>query len=425
MKLEYDLVVIGSGPAGIMAAITAAKYSKEAGRSIRVAIVDSNKSIGKKLSITGGGRCNVTNDQSMEVFFERTVNNPRFLYSAFDSFDNRGTLKFLKSIGVDTIVEHDNDQKVYIRSGYSQELISALEKELFDLGVELILNNKVNNIELDGMYKVVYTDEHIIRCNNLIIATGGVSFPKTGSDGSMYGILSKLGYDIKRLHPALVPIVCEDGWIRNLSGTSVKGIRLDVMDMKKKKPKKVVSLNGDMIFTHKGLGGPVILKASSYINKDISRYVLKMDFVPEISRDEIIGLIKNNHKKSISNILSKILPSRLSKEILSEAGKIIDRDLCEVDISNMDRKSLDKVLDLIKDINIKPIGLMSIDVATVTSGGLSVKQVNPSTMESKLHNGIYFAGEMIDVDALSGGFNIQIALSTGYLAGKSSAESIL
>lgn len=418
MKKRYDIAIVGGGPAGIISAIRLAEKNINLNKGVRIALVEKNKSLGNKLSITGGGRCNITNFKSMDHFLINTVRNSKFMYSAFRSFTNEDTIKFVNSIGVGTIVEDDNEQKVYLEPNSTHRFIDLLEKRILELGVDIIYGEEVVDLgELDSETKLITTTNLLIECKSLIVSTGGCSFPKTGSDGKMLKILKNHGYSITEIRPALSPIVLQDDWPRKIAGTSVKNIKINIFDKSKKKKKLKKSIYGDLVFTHKGIGGPATLKASSYINRDLGKYKLRIDFVPDMSYEDILLFIKSRRKKNINNIMSELLPSRLSDTLTKKSFERLGID--NIDIANAKKNDILCVLEYFKNIEVLPMSIMPIEVATVTSGGIDVKQINSSSMESKLHKNVYFCGEILDVDALSGGYNIQIALSTGYLAAES------
>lgn len=413
MKKEYDLVVVGAGPAGIMAALTAKKYNDK----LRVALVDSGKSIGQKLAITGGGRCNFTNNRSIDEFFDMVVNNNKFLYSSFYGFTNEDLKDFIRGLGLDYSIESGNDQKVYIKSGRAQDLIRVLDEKIRASKIDLYLDSKVNDIGLGDEIKTVKFNDYILNSNKLLFATGGLSFPKTGSDGSVMRLLQDKGYDIVTPRPGLVPIEVKEGWSKDLAGISLKDVLVWIQIGKRKK-----ELIGDLMFTHKGLGGPAILKISSYINNRPFDRLIYIDFLPGMTRDQIYKLAIKDRKKTILANLKGSLPNNFTKLLIQEVGRQTGLDLLGQTTANMTRDTIDLVISSIKQTSFTVKSLASIEIATITAGGISHKQINPTNMESKLHPGIYFSGEMIDVDALTGGFNLQIAFSTGYLAGRSLAE---
>lgn len=415
MKKEYDLIVVGAGPGGIMAALTARKYNI----TLNIALVESGKALGQKLAMTGGGRCNFTNNRPIEEFFDMVVTNKKFLYSSFYSFTNEDLKTFVRSLGLDYNVEVDNDQKVYIKTSKAQDFIGALEAKLKDTNIDLYLGCKVRDINIEDKIKSVKFKDYLLSAKRVVFATGGLSFPKTGSDGSILGLLEAKGYDVVSPRPGLVPIEVKEKWVKNLAGISMNKVLVWTKIGRKKR-----GILGDIIFTHKGLGGPAILKMSSFINDNPLDREIFIDFLPAMSRDQVYNLAINDRKKTIGVNLRGSLPNNFIKFILDELSRKIGFDLLGQTTANMTKEKIDIVVDAIKEAKFTVKKLAGIETATITAGGISHKQINPASMESKLHPGVYFVGEMIDVDALTGGFNLQIAFSTGYLAGMSLAKSL-
>ncbi|MBC2575684.1 NAD(P)/FAD-dependent oxidoreductase [Peptostreptococcus canis] len=418
---RYNIAIVGGGPAGIFAAISAKKHNNK----ISVCIIESNKEICRKLQMTGGGRCNFTNNKDISMFFDNVVNNSKFLYSSFYSFTNNDLMKFIKSVlGLEYVVEINNHDKVYLKSGKSQDLINELESYIKKCGIDVYYNSKVDNI-VDGEVKRVYTKENIFNVDKIIISTGGVSYKNTGSDGVMLSIMNELGHNIVDTKPALVPIIIKENWTKLIPGVSLKNINLHIFRNNKRK-KKICSIKDDIVFTHKGIGGPAALKASSYLNKSIDEFFLIVDFIPDISNEDIRNMITNDNKKTVLSSFKKIFPNNFAKSLLNYCSKTVDYDVDFINAKccNLTNKHIDLLILAIKECHFTPEKLESIDKATITSGGINVKNINPSTLESNVIAGIYFSGEVIDVDALTGGYNLQIAFSTGYLAGLSAAESM-
>lgn len=397
------VIVIGGGPAGMMAALEAAKYNE-------VVLVERNNELGKKLKLTGGGRCNITNNRYIEEFFDKVVTNNKFLYSAFYTFTNENLLKYFSDRGLNYKVEYD--EKVYTMSDKADEVIEILKKDLDKSKVKVIYGAKVIDliVEEDVVKGVVIEGGKSIFGEKVIVTTGGKSVPNTGSDGSMYHILEKYGHSITPLYPALIPLVTKDGFIKNLQGISMK----DAVFSTKIKKKKI-EIQGDMIFTHFGISGPGVLKLSSYINKALvnEEVEISVDFLKEWSREKLSKQIRSNSNKTIINNLRGLLPQNFLKEILSMVGVL------ETKASDLKKEDENKIISYIKEMKLTIIETLSIKAAMVTSGGVKVKEINASTMESKIISNMYFAGEVIDIDAETGGYNLQIAFSTGYLAGNS------
>ncbi|MDU4937542.1 MAG: NAD(P)/FAD-dependent oxidoreductase [Clostridium sp.] len=397
------VIVVGGGPAGIMAALTASKTNE-------VILVERNNEIGKKLRLTGGGRCNITNNRSIDEFFDKVVTNKKFLYSAFYTFSNDSLLEYLKENNFEYKIEYDNDNKVYTKSDKADDIIRLFIDNLEKSNVKVMYNTKVEDliVEDNEIRGIVTANGNKVYGDKVIISTGGKSVPATGSDGSMYDILSKYGHKIDPLYPALVPLVIKEGFVKNLQGVSMKNVVLGAKVKKKK-----YEIVGDMIFTHFGISGPGVLKLSSYINRALENGEVEvtLDFVQDKSKDEVSKLMKENTNKTVLNNLKGLLPGNFLKEIVGLLN------LTETKPSELKKEDEIKLVNYIKEMKLTAIETLSIKAAMVTSGGVAVKEINASTMESKLIKNLYFAGEIINVDAETGGYNLQIAFSTGYLAG--------
>ena len=421
--VKMKTIVIGAGPAGIMAAISAA------GSGDDVVLLEKNEKIGKKLFITGKGRCNVTNACSRDEFFENIVSNPKFLYSAFSQFNNADLMKLIEDNGTPLKTERGN--RVFPVSDHSSDIIKALNNALKNAGVDLRLNTSVksiitesleNDAEEDlknkGLSKraigVKTDDGQIIKADKVVIATGGISYKSTGSTGDGLRWAGDEGHRISTLKPALVPLETYEKWPFELTGLSLKNVTLSLLIKDKLKYKEM----GEMLFTHFGISGPLVLTSSSIIagsdEKDIK---VLIDLKPALSDDEfdarLIRELKEGNKKDLKNILGNIYPIKLGLKICELSGVDIYKKCNE--ITKEERK---KILDYTKRLPLTIKGTRDFDEAIITHGGVSVKDINPKTMESKLVKNLFFAGEVIDVDAFTGGFNLQIAFSTGYLAGE-------
>ena len=394
------VIVIGAGPAGIMAALSASKNNE-------VILIERNSEIGKKLKLTGGGRCNITNNRDIEEFFDKIVTNKKFLYSALYTFPNTNLLDYFSSKGLEYKVEYD--QKVFTKSDKADEVIEIFKRDLMKNDVRVYYNTKVKDllVEEDTIKGIITEEGKEILADKVIVTTGGKSYPTTGSDGSMFEILQKYGHTINNFYPALIPLVIKDGFIKNLQGIAMKEVVISTTIKKKK-----IQRQGDMIFTHFGISGPGVLKFSSYINKILKeREVdIQIDFLPDMSKEEISNIIRSNNK-SILNNLKEYLPQNFIKEILSILN------LTEVKTAELRKEDELKLIEYIKEMKLTVEDTITIKAAMVTSGGVSVKEINASTMESKKIKNLYFAGEVIDIDAETGGYNLQMAFSTGYLAG--------
>lgn len=394
------VIVVGAGPAGIMSALSASKNNE-------VILIERNNEIGKKLKLTGGGRCNITNNRDIEEFFDKIVTNKKFLYSALYNFTNRDLLEYFSSKGLEYKVEYD--QKVFTKSDKADEVIEIFKRDLMKNDVRIFYNTKVQDLIIeDDTIKGILTEEgNEILADKVIVTTGGKSHPTTGSDGSMFDILQKHGHTINNFYPALIPLVTKNGFVKNLQGVAMKEVIISTIIKKKK-----IQRQGDMIFTHFGISGPGVLKFSSYINKLLKdgEVDIKIDFLPDISKEELSKIIRGSNK-SILNNLKEYLPQNFIKEILNIL------DLTEVKVAELKKEDELKLIEHIKEMSLTVEDTITIKAAMVTSGGVSVKEINSSTMESKKIKNLFFAGEVIDIDAETGGFNLQMAFSTGYLAG--------
>ena len=395
------VIVVGAGPAGIMASLSAAKNND-------VILIERNNEIGKKLKLTGGGRCNITNNRTMEGIFEKVVTNRKFLYSAFYTFSNTDLLDYFDKNNLEYKVEYD--QKVFTKSDKAEEVIQLFNDDLMKSNVKILYNTKVENLIVeDGTIKGVITDGgKNIYGDKVIVTTGGKSHPLTGSDGSMFEILKSVGHTIKPLYAALIPLVIKEEFVKKLQGVAMKEVVFRTKIKKKK-----IEIQGDMIFTHFGISGPGVLKFSSHINKVLENedVEITLDFLSDKSREEISAIIKSNPNKTIFNNLKGLLTQNFLKEILGSL------DLLETKPTDLKKSDEIKLIDLMKQMKLTVRETITIKAAMVTSGGVSVKEINSSTLESKIIKNLYFAGEVMDVDAETGGYNLQIAFSTGYLAG--------
>ena len=395
------VIIVGGGPAGIMAALSAAKNNE-------VILIEKNEEIGMKLRLTGGGRCNITNNRDIEEFFDKIVNNNKFLYSALYTFSNYSLLEYLSSKGIEYKVELD--EKVYTKSDKADEVIDLLKNDLRNNDVNIKYNTTITDLIIeDNVIKGVITSygEKILG-DKIIITTGGKSFPNTGSDGTMYSVLEKYGHTITPIYAALIPLVIKEEFVKKLQGVSMKDVVVSAKIKKKK-----IEKSGDMLFTHFGISGPAVLKLSSYVNKALTEgeVEITLDFLKDKSKEEISKIMRSNTNKTVFNNLKGVLPQNFLKVVFEILG------LSEIKASDLKKEDEYKVIEYMKEMKLTARETLTIKAAQVTSGGVKVKEINASTMESKLIKNLYFAGEVIDVDAETGGYNLQIAFSTGYLAG--------
>ena len=400
------VMVIGAGPAGIMAAITAAENHN-------VVLVDGNEKIAKKLFITGKGRCNITNGKDIGDFFDYIPGNPHFLYSALYSFTNNDVIEMIESEGTKLKIERGG--RIFPESDKSSDIIKALSKKLSKAKVDIKLNSKVTDVffENNTIKSVEINNSQKISADYFIIATGGASYPLTGSRGEGQVLAEKLGHKIIDLKPSLVPVELNGDWFKELMGLTLKNVKLDILDSKNKVR---YSNQGEMKFTSYGISGPIVLSGSRYIDyKDT--YSISIDLKPSLDDKELDLRVQKDFKKYINkdfrNSLDDLLPQKMITLII-KLSKIDDYKKVN-EITKLERKNL---VSVIKGIKGKVKGLRPLEEAIVTSGGVSTLEIDPSTMKSKIINNLSFAGEVIDIDAFTGGYNVQIALSTGYLAGK-------
>ncbi|MCI9304698.1 NAD(P)/FAD-dependent oxidoreductase [Clostridium sp.] len=398
------VIVIGAGPAGIMSAITASKKHE-------VILLDGNDRIGKKLFITGKGRCNVTNAKDISEFFDYIYGNPHFLYSSLYSFTNEDTINFFENQGIKLKTERGG--RIFPSSDKSSDIIKGLFNELKSNNVQIKLNSKVTNIlyENNKILGVEINSSQRILGDYFIIATGGASYPLTGSTGDGYKFAKKLGHSIIDLKPSLVPIELNEKWLKEVMGLSLKNISLSIL----KNNKIIYKEQGEMLFTSYGMSGPLVLKASRFIKSDFD-YIAILDLKPALEINELDKRIQKDflkyQNKEFKNSLNDLLPQKIIPLIIKLSG-ISENKKVNV-ITKEERKNLVYVIKNIK-MNIK--GLRPIDEAIVTAGGVNTLEIDPSTMKSRVIKNLSFAGEVIDVDAFTGGYNVQIALSTGYIAG--------
>lgn len=403
------VIVAGGGAAGMMAAIRAA----ECGHSVELA--EHNEKLGKKVFITGKGRCNLTNASDMDEIFRNIVTNPKFLYSALYTFSNDAVMDFFERCGLK--IKTERGGRVFPLSDKSSDVIKTLEKELKRLNVNIRLNSQVERLiiqngKAEGL--VINGKEHL--ADAVIMATGGLSYKSTGSDGSGFDIIRKAGHTTSEFSPALVPIVIKEDYPKRMQGVALKNIEINIFSGSK----NIYSAFGEMLFTHFGISGPVILSASSAIIKYLKKgnLTIKIDLKPALTEEQLDARILRDFEENINrdfkNSLNGLLPKKMIPSIIRYSGIPEDKKINK--ITKEERRTLIKSL---KEFTLTIEGFRGYDEAIITHGGVNVKEINPATMESKIVKGLYFVGEMIDIDAFTGGYNLQIAWSTGYLAGNS------
>lgn len=413
------IIIVGAGAAGMAAAASSAENGAD------VTILERNEKAGKKIYITGKGRCNFTNAAPIEDFYQNIVTNPKFMYSAFAHFDNQDMIKFIEDAGVPTKVERGG--RLFPVSDHASDITRAFTQTLKRLGVKTELDTRVTGLIVeDGKVTGVKAAEegHLshqkeYRADAVILAAGGKSYPTTGSDGNLIPILKDLGLKVNQCYPALVPLETEGAYIPQMQGLSLKNVELRIFSVKKKKP--VYDEFGEMLFTHFGISGPIVLSASSKIAKILMREgTLKgeIDLKPHLSeeklRNRLIRIVEENPNKNFSHFFDDLLPSKMIPVMVDLTGIDPAKKL-----NSVTKQEREKVLELLRHFPLTITGTRGFNEAIITGGGLSVKEVDPKTMQVKKYPGLYACGEMLDVDALTGGFNLQSAFSMGALAGHS------
>lgn len=403
------VVVIGGGPAGMMSAITAAEKGDE------VILLEKNEKLGKKLFITGKGRCNITNACDNKTFIANICTNPKFMIGAINKFDTSKTIDFCKENGLSVKVERGG--RVFPSSDKSSDFIKLLQKKLMQNKVDIRLNSKVTEILTDnGSICGVALENEKLFCDKVIVATGGMSYSGTGSTGDGYKFAKSTNHNVTQLYPALVGINLKEN-VSELAGLSLKNVSCSVIQ----EEKVLTEEFGEMLFTHTGVSGPIILTISSKINKVKGKLFLKLDLKPSLDEktldNRLLRDFESNHNKEFKNAISDITVKALVPIIIERSGINPNKK-----VNQITKEERQKLVNCIKGLKYEIIGLCGLSGAIVTCGGVDVKQINPKNMQSKLIKGLFFAGEVLDVDALTGGFNIQIALSTGYVAGISDLD---
>lgn len=403
--MKSDVIIIGGGAAGSFAAITAARMGRT------VTLFEKNEKIGRKLRITGKGRCNVTNNCTWQEAMNSVPVNPRFLYSAFSGFQPQDVMNFFEELGVPLKTERGN--RVFPVSDKAEDIVDALDREVKSLGVKVI-HQRAAKIIVDGnVCTGVIVGGKEYYSQSVLIATGGQSYPKTGSTGDGYKLAESVGHTVTPIYPSLVPLVSVEKYCGEMMGLSLKNVGVRLYD----KEKIIFSDQGEMLFTHFGVSGPLILSASSHIRKmERGRYKIKIDLKPALDIKQLDLRIQRdfseNQNRDFINAVRKLLPAKLIPTAVKLSGIPAEQK-----VNTITKEQRKAFAELLKAFPITIADFRPIDEAIVTSGGVSVKEINPKTMESKLVSGLYFAGEVIDVDAYTGGFNLQIAFSTAYSAG--------
>lgn len=419
------IIIVGAGAAGMAAAASSAENGAD------VTILERNEKAGKKIYITGKGRCNFTNAAPIEDFYQNIVTNPKFMYSAFAHFDNQDMIKFIEDAGVPTKVERGG--RLFPVSDHASDITRAFTQTLKRLGVKTELDTRVTGLIVeDGKVTGVKAAEegHLshqkeYRADAVILAAGGKSYPTTGSDGNLIPMLKDLELKVNQCYPALVPLETEGAYIPQMQGLSLKNVELRIFSVKKKKP--VYDEFGEMLFTHFGISGPIVLSASSKIAKILMKEdTLKgeIDLKPHLSeeklRNRLIRIVEENPNRNFSHFFDDLLPSKMIPVMVDLTGIDPAKKL-----NSVTKQEREKILELLRHFPLTITGTRGFNEAIITGGGLSVKEVDPKTMQVKKYPGLYACGEMLDVDALTGGFNLQSAFSMGALAGYSASKETI
>lgn len=405
--------VIGGGPAGMMAAIAAAANWNE------VHLFEKNEKLGKKLFITGKGRCNVTNASDIATHFNNIVTNPKFLYSAYNTFMSNDVLEMIESAGVHLKVERG--MRVFPQSDKSSDIIKALKVKMDEGRVRLHLNSNIDKVFVSNDYKkgnigIKLSNGNVMYCDACVVATGGLSYQTTGSTGDGYKFAEELGHNVTKLYPALVPFNVYGEICKEMQGLSLKNVVLTVY----KNGEKVYSDIGEMLFTHFGISGPLVLTASSIVAGAVAKNKItaSIDLKPALTKEQLdkrlIRDFTGNLNKKYKNSLDCLLPKKMLPVVIRLSGIHEDKKVNEIT-----KEERLRIVELIKNFKLEISSTRGFNEAIITKGGIDIKQISPKTMESKLVSGLYFAGEVLDLDAFTGGYNLQIAWSTGYVAGSS------
>ncbi|HHY20398.1 MAG TPA: NAD(P)/FAD-dependent oxidoreductase [Bacilli bacterium] len=417
--MDVDVIVIGGGPAGLMASVSAAEHGA------KVLLVDKGNKLGRKLAISGGGRCNVTNRKPINELIENIPGNGRFMHSPFSVFNNEDIIAFFESLGIK--LKEEDRGRMFPVSDKATTVVNTLLKKIKQLGVTVRTNTAVDKIIYtdEGVKAVQLRDKTVILTKAVVVATGGMSVPHTGSTGDGYPWAIEAGHTITELYPTEVPITSNEPFIKDktLQGLSLRNVALSVINPK---GKTLIAHDGDMIFTHFGISGPIALRCSQFVVKGLKKLntkeiLLAIDLFPEQSQEEIFqqlrSLIVDNEKKSLKNVYKGLIPERLLQLLFTQLD--IDEQKLAGQLSNEETR---KLAEKMKRFTFYANGTLPLEKAFVTGGGIATKEIKPKTMESRFKNGLYFAGEILDIHGYTGGYNITVAFSTGYAAGKSAAE---
>jgi predicted Rossmann fold flavoprotein len=404
----HKVIVVGGGAAGMMAAIQSAKKGNQ------VLLFEKNERLGKKLFITGKGRCNVTNGCDIEELFGKVVTNHRFLYSSFYSFTNQDAIDFFEELGVP--LKRERGDRIFPVSDHSSDVIRALDKEMDRLGVEVRLNTEVKNliIEDNCVIGVKMANGKTEKADSVIVTTGGLSYPSTGSTGDGFRWAKDAGHKVTELTPSLVPVHIKEEWCKQMMGLSLRNTGFKALVGKK----KIYEEQGELLFTHFGISGPVVLSFSAYANKYLEKGItVILDLKPAMSKEQLDARILRDFadkiNKQFKNSLDDLLPKKMIPIIIERSAISPEKKVNEIT-----KEERTRLVTLLKEFDLTVTGLGNWREAIITKGGIAVKEIDPGTMESKLVSGLYFAGEILDLDALTGGYNLQIAWSTAYLAGQ-------
>ena len=408
------VLVVGGGAAGMLAALFAAE------NGAAVTLLERNEKLGKKVYITGKGRCNITNTAEREAFMQAIYRNPRFMYASFAAFDNQDMIRLMENLGVPVKVERGN--RVFPESDHASDVTNALRCEMERRGVRIEYNTRAAGLMLDAnICRGVITESgDKIIADAVILCTGGCSYPSTGSTGDGYALAKSAGHTVQPLLPALVPIDTKESWPSMLAGLSLKNVALRAWCADQKKKKYFYDEQGEMMFTHTGITGPLVLTLSSKMPADIENVRMAIDLKPALDMQTLDARILRDFQtmiqKRITAVMDGLVPHNLGQQILVLAGISPQQP-----VNAVTQKQRQAIAELLKHLPLTPKALRGFSEAIVTRGGVTVREINPSTLESKIARGLYFAGEIMDVDAQTGGYNLQIAFSSGALAGKCAA----